>query len=142
MLVRPFSKIPTCTKLSLPDMNDPTNLALYSQLVIFRSDQSRHELIQNNPDSLSQRTLQTLAHHLGLEFEYSLTTRNARISRPVAIHSESGDFLNSSPSNIDHSPGYLENNVSTAVDGLGNQDLHGVTLQDTGLLTDTFQTYK
>lgn len=62
-------------------MNDPLNLALGSELVWFQADFSRTEFLYNNPDNLHQRTLQSLAHSLGLEYEYCLRTRQARITR-------------------------------------------------------------
>src|ERR1019366_5309328 len=65
------------------DMNDPSNLSLYSQLFLFRKELSEEDIRWRNPDTLQQRTLQSLAHHLGLEYEFSLATGIARISRPA-----------------------------------------------------------
>jgi hypothetical protein len=66
--------------LILIDMNIPSNLTLYSDLVRFQVDLSRAEIRFSNPDHLKQRILQALAHQLGLEFEYF--QKEARISRP------------------------------------------------------------
>jgi hypothetical protein len=66
--------------LILIDMNIPSNLTLYSDLIRFQVDLSRTEIRFNNPDHLTQRILQTLAHQLGLEFEYF--QKGARITRP------------------------------------------------------------
>jgi hypothetical protein len=67
-------------------MNVPSNLRLYSDLIRFQIDLSRNEIRFNNPDHLKQRILQTLAHQLGLEFEYF--QKEARITRPdiQALH--------------------------------------------------------
>jgi hypothetical protein len=62
-------------------MNDRSGLALGSELVCFQVDFSRTEFLHSNPDHLQQRTLQSLAHSLGLEYEYCLRTRQARITR-------------------------------------------------------------
>ena len=63
-------------------MNDPSNIALFSKLVRFQVDFSRTEFLYNSPDNVHQRTLQSLAHSLGLEYEYCLRARQARITRP------------------------------------------------------------
>jgi hypothetical protein len=63
-------------------MNDPSNIALFSKIVGFQVDFSRTEFLYNNPDNVHQRTLQSLAHSLGLEYEYCLRARQARITRP------------------------------------------------------------
>jgi hypothetical protein len=73
-------------------MNIPSNLTLYSDLVRFQVDLSRTEIRFNNPDHLKQRILQTLAHQLGLEFEYF--QKGARITRPdiLVLHETSASY--------------------------------------------------
>lgn len=67
----------------LIDMNDESNLELYSQLLLFKSNEFRDEILWQSPKTALQRTLQSLAHKLDLEYEYSLRTRVVRISRPT-----------------------------------------------------------
>ena len=62
-------------------MNDPSNLSLSFELVRFQVNLSRTEFRHSDPDNLKQRSLQSLAHSLGLEYEYCLRTREARITR-------------------------------------------------------------
>jgi hypothetical protein len=72
-------------------MSDPSNLSLRFDLVRFQVDLSRTEFRHSNPDNLKQRTLQSLAHSLGLEYEYCLRTREARITRsdvPISSQAE------------------------------------------------------
>lgn len=64
-------------------MNDPVNLSLYSELIRFQVDLSRSEVRFSHPDNLMQRTLQELAHRIGLEYEYFLSSREARMTRVV-----------------------------------------------------------
>ncbi|KAH8668091.1 hypothetical protein BGZ60DRAFT_528428 [Tricladium varicosporioides] len=63
------------------DLNDQSNLDLYTRLVLFKNDKSQNETLWQNPDKCLQRSLQSLAHKLDLEYEYSLHTRVVRISR-------------------------------------------------------------
>lgn len=65
-------------------MNDRQTIAIYTQLVRFQSDIFSEETVFVDPDSSLQRTIHELAHRLGLEFEFSLLTRSARITRPVS----------------------------------------------------------
>jgi hypothetical protein len=79
--------------LGTVNMNDPSNLSIYSRLLLFRKELSEEDIQFNNPDSLRQRILQALAHHLDLAYEFSLATGIARISRPAPPEfSMSGDF--------------------------------------------------
>ena len=74
-------------------MNDETNLDLYSQLLLFRNDILQDELLFYGPDKSRQRSLQALAHKLGLECEYSLGTQTVRISRsPQSPGQNTDDF--------------------------------------------------
>jgi hypothetical protein len=58
-------------------------MAVYTQLVQFQSDLFSEEKVFVDPDSSLQRTIHELAHRLRLEFEFSLLTRSARVTRPV-----------------------------------------------------------
>jgi hypothetical protein len=44
---------------------------------------ARENILFAQPSSLEQRTLQSIAHSLNLEYEYSIAIRNVTISRPV-----------------------------------------------------------
>jgi hypothetical protein len=76
------------------DLNDPSNLALYNQVFLFHNDFSRSEVLFSGHSNAEQRTLQSLAHRLGLDYEYSLATRTARICRPSAEISMNPSELN------------------------------------------------
>jgi hypothetical protein len=79
--------------LGTVNMNDLSNLRIYDRLFLFRKELSEEDVQWHNPDSLRQRILQAIAHHLGLAYEFSLATRIARISRPAPPEfSMSGDF--------------------------------------------------
>ncbi len=67
-------------------MNDCQTIAIYTQLVRFQSDIFSEETVFVHPDSSLQRTIHELAHRLGLEFEFSLLTRSARVTRPVSVN--------------------------------------------------------
>jgi hypothetical protein len=78
------------------DMNDPSNLSLGFELVRFQVDLSRTEFRYSDPDNLKQRTLQSLAHTLGLEYEYCLRTREARVTRSDVLTSHQVEISRSS----------------------------------------------
>jgi hypothetical protein len=63
-------------------MNHGRNIAIYTQLVRFQSEAFSEDKIFVQPDRAQQRTIHELAYCLGLEFEYSLGTRSARVTRP------------------------------------------------------------
>jgi hypothetical protein len=69
-------------------MNDPANLSLYSELVRFQADHSKLEVRFSYPSNEMQRILQSFAHGLGLEYEYFLDSREARITRAIVLTSE------------------------------------------------------
>ena len=76
----------------MADLNDELNLDLYSKLLLFKNDISREETLWHYPENTLQRILQSLAHRLDLEYEFSLTTRTVRISRPsMPIDTKSHD---------------------------------------------------
>ena len=79
-------------------MNNGRNIAIYTQLVRFQSEAFSEDTIFVKPDRAQQRTIHELAYRLGLEFEYSLGTRSARVTRP-------------SPSNLPNTSG--EKNFNT-----------------------------
>jgi hypothetical protein len=77
-------------------MNDSVNLSLYSELVRFQVDLSKLEVRFSYPSNEMQRNLQSFAHGLGLEYEYFLDSREARITRAVvstAFAPAANDFL-------------------------------------------------
>ena len=58
--------------LRLPDMNDESNLELYSKLLFFKNDLSRDEILWHHPENTLQGILQSLANRLNLEYEFSV----------------------------------------------------------------------
>ena len=74
-------------------MNVPSNLALYGQLIVFKNDQTKQDINWHFPDNQLQRSLQSLAHHLELEYEYSLATRDATISQVMTVESNGSTEL-------------------------------------------------
>lgn len=65
------------------DMNDPTNLNLYSQMLLYKDDIFREELLFKDRSSSERQILHSLADGLALEFEYSKAIRTVTISRLV-----------------------------------------------------------
>jgi uncharacterized Zn-finger protein len=63
-------------------MNNPSNLYLYSQVLVFKTDISREDVTFESSPPSEQRSLQAIAHQLGLDYEYSKASRTVRISRP------------------------------------------------------------
>jgi len=127
-----------------PDMNDPSNLALYGELMVFKSDMSKIEFIRNHPDRSLQKNLQAVAHYLGLEYEYSLGTRSARISRPVFSPEDHHNSLlqSGSPGADNSSKLSFGNDVPTASTGLSTADLRGSVLQNVGMSMDHSKPYR
>ncbi|KAK0100329.1 hypothetical protein ONS96_007609 [Cadophora gregata f. sp. sojae] len=66
------------------DMNDPTTLAFYRQLIIFEHDHSRPEVLFPNPSKAEQRAIQALSHSLDLVYEYTLQSKSARVVRQLS----------------------------------------------------------
>jgi hypothetical protein len=64
-------------------MNDPASLLVYTELVRFQVEVARPEARFSYPGNETQRMLQSFAHGLGLEYEYSLDSREARITRAL-----------------------------------------------------------
>jgi hypothetical protein len=62
-------------------MNDATNLAFYTQLLQYKMNPSLPETMFKDPNNSQQRTLHSLAHAMGLEYEYSIMTRTVIITR-------------------------------------------------------------
>jgi hypothetical protein len=69
-------------------MNDPTTLAFYSQILLFKNDTSKEDLKFHHNSSEEQRLLQSLAHKLDLEYEYTISSRTVRICRPCAVFND------------------------------------------------------
>jgi len=64
-------------------MNDPASLLVYTELVRFQVEVATPEARFSYPGNETQRLLQSFAHGLGLEYEYSLDSREARITRAL-----------------------------------------------------------
>jgi hypothetical protein len=79
---------PDSISLRQQDLNDRANLTFYTRLVQFQMDSSQHETMFKNPNSSEQRTLHSLAHEMGLEYEHSLETRTVRITRAIRQEEE------------------------------------------------------
>jgi hypothetical protein len=80
--------------LSVPDANNTPDIELYSRLLLFTKDSSQQYIDFENPQHSEQRTLQSLAHKLEFDFEYSKASRIARISRPeVPAHQPDLDLV-------------------------------------------------
>jgi hypothetical protein len=77
-----------CMVLTLIDMNDESNLDLYSQLLLLKNNTLRDEVLWHYPEYKLRRTLLSLAQKLDLEYEYSLATRIVRISRPTSQNTQ------------------------------------------------------
>jgi hypothetical protein len=85
-------------------MNNGQNIAIYTQLVRFQSENFSEDTVFVKPDRAQQRTIHELAYRLGLEFEYSLGTRSARVTRPslsavprIAGENDFGTFASEGP---------------------------------------------
>lgn len=78
-------------------MNDPSNLSLHDELVRFQADKLTPEIrfVVSNVDKLRQRTLQSLAHSLDLNYEYSLRAQEVRITRSDVPMSLEANILES-----------------------------------------------
>lgn len=92
------SELPTSefTPLTVTDMNDRANLAFYTQLIRFEGNAGATEIAFQSPSNPQQRMIQSWAHELGFEFEYTLATRAARVikaSQPeISTTCETKDF--------------------------------------------------
>ncbi|PMD42807.1 hypothetical protein L207DRAFT_527676 [Hyaloscypha variabilis F] len=70
-------------QLSSTDLNDPSTLELYSQILLFKNNHAEDGLVFYGPDKYRQWIFQSLAHKLDLECEYTLAARTLKISRPA-----------------------------------------------------------
>lgn len=66
-------------------MNDAFTHSAYTQMIIFQNDNSKPHLVFNHPSYKEQRILHALAHQCvpRLEYEYTLSANEARISRSI-----------------------------------------------------------
>jgi hypothetical protein len=55
---------------SKTDMNVPSNLEFYRQIIELESNSSRHEITFKNLNHSEQRSLQAIAHSRKLKYEY------------------------------------------------------------------------
>ena len=72
-------------------------MSRFSEIILFKNDLSKTELLFKNPDYSTQRAVQAIAHSLDLEYEFSLASRDARITRRVPtgvaeITSQNGEY--------------------------------------------------
>ncbi|KAE8440569.1 hypothetical protein EG329_007227 [Mollisiaceae sp. DMI_Dod_QoI] len=79
----------TSTGLDGIDMNNPANLEFFSEILLFKNDWNREEVTFMHRSNAEQRILQSIAHTLGLVYEYS--AKIVRISRPDAFEPSSTD---------------------------------------------------
>jgi hypothetical protein len=70
--------------LTPPDFNFPANLDLYFQIRSFKNDLFTGELLLERHSRTEQLNIHTIAQFFDLEYEYSIGTRVARISRTVS----------------------------------------------------------
>jgi hypothetical protein len=95
-------------------MNDSTNLALYTQLLQFKNFTFLREKLFIDPDGSQQRSLHFLAHAMGLEYEYSRTTRTATITKsnlPDQAAATEGENLDFNDSGFLQPPGKLPDDL-------------------------------
>ena len=114
-------------------MNDESNLGLYSELLLFKSDSTRPELLWNDPQYRLRSTLSSLAHKLDLEYEYSLNSRVARISRPILSNAQSPETCTLDYWNLEH-----QDNGSLPSGGISGLDSH-LSSFDARLPSSSFQ---
>lgn len=63
-------------------MNDPANLALWTQIIVLMSSLDEVETLFQDPNPQQQRAIQNWAHSGGYDYEYSLANRTARVVKP------------------------------------------------------------
>ncbi|KAG4435381.1 hypothetical protein IFR05_009124 [Cadophora sp. M221] len=107
----------SATKLSHQqlDMNDPTVLSLYTQIVIFQQDTTRLGFVFPGPDYFVQDTLHAIARMLGLEYEFSVQLARVRLSRSNNLHP-----MNTVPVQISQTPDTAYNISVSATSGIQN----------------------
>ncbi|KAF4626905.1 hypothetical protein G7Y89_g11252 [Cudoniella acicularis] len=105
-------------------MNDASNLRCYTKLIRFQMSPSEEELLFESPDTVQQRTIQSWAHAMGLEFEYSLATRIARVVRqaPTVATESAGMFDGEPTSSISFLNSQYAQPLDYNFDGVFNQD--------------------
>jgi RNA recognition motif-containing protein len=74
------------------DLNDPTTLAFYTQLLMFKTEANKESLIfPSTVSPAERRTIHTLAHNMGLEHRSEGTGENRQVqilkTRPAPISS-------------------------------------------------------
>lgn len=75
-------------QLRLLDLNDPSTLELHDHLLLFKQDESKDFIEWSGLDNQLQGTLHHLTDRHNLQYEFSLATGVARVSRkfPQQIH--------------------------------------------------------
>ena len=82
------------------DMNVPSNLEFYRQIIDFENDTGRHELILGNLDRSQQRAVQSLAHSRNFDYEYQ--QGYARVLRGSTTNWNIEAMVENSPTEIAH----------------------------------------
>ena len=59
-------------------------MALYTQIILFKTSLEVVETLFQDPNPLQQRAIQTWAHSFACDYEYSLETKTARVVKAVA----------------------------------------------------------
>jgi hypothetical protein len=65
------------------DMNDPSNLAIYTRLLLLHHDHAQNHLEFEGNSPRERLSIQSMADSLGLEFEYRNVTQTSRVTRPI-----------------------------------------------------------
>lgn len=136
------------------DMNDPSVLSYYSQILLFKNDTSKTLLSFETPTKPQQMILQLLAHALDLEYDHNTLVGQAFISREgfwksslnasttetpttwgnlaenqpnIMQHSGLGDFMTGQPNLESYATGFLTNSpFSPGTVGEGDFGIIGI----------------
>jgi hypothetical protein len=95
-------------------MNNAANLGFYTQLIQFQMNPALEEILFQSPDPSQQRTIQSWAHALGFEFEYSLASRAGRVVRVTLPTASLSNVLDDLTTFESHSSA-LDNGISDVV---------------------------
>jgi hypothetical protein len=88
------------------DMNDPEALKIYGELLLFREDLSLAELLVDDPSHWKQGALCRAAQLLNLEYEYRLSVKQAKISRPCNVQKPEEDTVMIEPQPLEPLPAW------------------------------------
>ena len=113
--------------LKRTDLNDPSALVLYNQVFLFKNNNLLNNVEFAGKSNKEQNILHSVAHGLGLEYEYSLAARTVRICRPTPLD-EGVDFEPRESTPLLNSFNLFEN--LTGNSGGGSDDLQGLPLSE------------